>query len=98
MGAAHLHPTLSLVALTLSMTTDSQNTFIKICGLTREDDVLACVTAGAHAIGFVMYPQSARYVSPERAGVLAKLPPNLPTAVRAAETITISCIFCLLSE
>ncbi len=81
MEAAQLHPTLSLVALTLSMTTDSQNTFIKICGLTREDDVLACVTAGAHAIGFVMYPQSARYVSPKRAGILAKLLPEGLTPV-----------------
>ena len=52
------------------------NTLIKICGLTREADVLDCVKAGANAVGFVMYPQSARYVSPERAGKLAKLLPS----------------------
>ena len=55
------------------------NTFIKICGLTREADVLACVAEGVDAIGFVMYPQSARYVSPQLAGSLAKL---LPTGTR----------------
>jgi phosphoribosylanthranilate isomerase len=51
------------------------NTSVKICGLTREADVLACIEAGANAIGFVIYPQSARYVTPERAGHLAKLFP-----------------------
>ncbi|MCF8181491.1 MAG: phosphoribosylanthranilate isomerase, partial [Burkholderiaceae bacterium] len=60
------------------MSSDVHNTLIKICGLTREADVLACVQAGANAIGFVMYPPSARYVSPERAGILAKLlPPEI---------------------
>ncbi|WP_066260569.1 phosphoribosylanthranilate isomerase [Hydrogenophaga flava] len=53
-----------------------QRTRIKICGLTRETDVDAAVQAGADAIGFVLYPQSPRFVSPERAGELARrLPP-----------------------
>ena len=43
-------------------------TRIKICGLTREADVNAAVHAGADAIGFVLYPQSPRFVSPERPG------------------------------
>jgi hypothetical protein len=30
------------------------------------------------------------------AGVLASVPPNLPTAVRAAETMTMSSMQCLL--
>jgi phosphoribosylanthranilate isomerase len=38
-------------------------TRIKICGLTREDDVRAAVNAGADAIGFVFYPPSPRYVT-----------------------------------
>ncbi|MFM6986827.1 MAG: phosphoribosylanthranilate isomerase [Hydrogenophaga sp.] len=51
-------------------------TRIKICGLTRESDVDAAVHAGADAIGFVLYPHSPRFVSPERAAELAsRLPP-----------------------
>jgi phosphoribosylanthranilate isomerase len=53
-----------------------QRTRIKICGLTREQDVDAAVAAGADAVGFVMYPKSPRYVTPERAAELAqRLPP-----------------------
>ncbi len=51
-------------------------TRIKICGLTREQDVDAAVEAGADAIGFVLYPRSPRAVSAERAAALsARLPP-----------------------
>jgi phosphoribosylanthranilate isomerase len=51
-------------------------TRIKICGLTREEDVDAAVAGGADAIGFVLYAASARAVSVERAAQLAKrLPP-----------------------
>jgi phosphoribosylanthranilate isomerase len=51
-------------------------TRIKICGLTRDADVDAAVTAGADAIGFVFYPPSPRYVTPERAAQLARrIPP-----------------------
>ncbi|OYT90099.1 MAG: phosphoribosylanthranilate isomerase [Burkholderiales bacterium PBB3] len=51
-------------------------TRIKICGLTREQDVDAAVAAGSDAIGFVLYPKSPRYVTPQRAAELAKrLPP-----------------------
>ena len=54
----------------------ANRTRIKICGMTREQDVDAAVIAGADAVGFVIYPPSARYVSPERAAELAnRLPP-----------------------
>lgn len=56
-------------------------TRIKICGLTREQDVDAAVAAGADAIGFVMYPKSPRYVSPKRAAELAQRLPPFLTAV-----------------
>ena len=51
-------------------------TRIKICGLTREQDVDAAVAAGADAVGFVLYEPSARYVNAQRAAELsARLPP-----------------------
>jgi phosphoribosylanthranilate isomerase len=51
-------------------------TRIKICGLTREQDVDAAATAGADAVGFVLYGKSPRSVPPERAAELAsRLPP-----------------------
>jgi phosphoribosylanthranilate isomerase len=51
-------------------------TRVKICGLTREQDVDAAVSAGADAVGFVMYPKSPRHVTPQRAAELAsRLPP-----------------------
>jgi phosphoribosylanthranilate isomerase len=56
-------------------------TRIKICGLTREVDVDAAVKAGADAIGFVLYERSARHVSTERAGVLARRLPPFVTPV-----------------
>jgi phosphoribosylanthranilate isomerase len=55
---------------------NTHRTRIKICGLTREADVDAAVRAGADAVGFVLYEQSPRHVSAERAGELARrLPP-----------------------
>lgn len=51
-------------------------TRIKICGLTREQDVDAAVEAGADAVGFVLYAKSPRHVSAQRAAQLAQgLPP-----------------------
>ncbi|KAA0182444.1 phosphoribosylanthranilate isomerase [Cupriavidus cauae] len=47
-------------------------TRIKICGLTREDDVRAAVDAGADAIGLVFYPGSPRHVDVARAAALAE--------------------------
>ena len=45
---------------------------IKICGLRREADVDAAAELGAQAVGFVLYPDSPRAVSPERAAELAR--------------------------
>ena len=56
-------------------------TRIKICGLTREQDVDAAVAAGADAIGFVMYNKSPRYVNVARAAELAKRLPPFVTPV-----------------
>ena len=54
---------------------------IKICGLTRSQDVQAAVAAGANAIGFVLYPASPRFVTPQRAAELARLLPAFVTPV-----------------
>ena len=59
----------------------ASRTRIKICGLTREQDIDAAVAAGADAIGFVRYPKSARYVSIERAATLARRLPPFVTPV-----------------
>lgn len=56
-------------------------TRIKICGLTRETDVAVALDAGADALGFVLYEKSPRYVSPKRAGELARLMPGFVTPV-----------------
>jgi len=56
-------------------------TRIKICGLTREEDVDAAVAAGADAVGFVLYEPSPRYVSAARAAELAARLPAYVTPV-----------------
>ncbi|MBL0147288.1 MAG: phosphoribosylanthranilate isomerase [Ideonella sp.] len=56
-------------------------TRIKICGLTRETDVVAAVDSGADAVGFVLWSRSKRAVSVERAADLARLLPPFVTPV-----------------
>lgn len=56
-------------------------TRIKICGLTRVEDVHAAVEAGADAIGLVFYPPSPRYVSGEQAAALCRAVPPFVTVV-----------------
>lgn len=45
---------------------------IKICGITRSEDVLLCARLGVHAIGFNFFPGSRRYVTPEAARKIAQ--------------------------
>ena len=68
----------------------TERTRIKICGLTREQDVDAAVDAGADAIGFVLYAPSPRAVTPQRAAELARrLPPFVtPVLLVVNETAT----------
>jgi len=57
------------------MITPMSRTRIKICGLTREQDIAAAVSAGVDAIGFVFYPPSRRALAPARAAELRRLVP-----------------------
>ena len=56
-------------------------TRIKICGLTRVEDVAAAVAAGADAIGFVFYPKSPRYVTADAAAQLIFTAPPFVSTV-----------------
>ncbi|MEN5166495.1 phosphoribosylanthranilate isomerase [Achromobacter kerstersii] len=53
----------------------SMRTRIKICGLTREQDIDAAVSAGVDAIGFVFYAKSRRCLTPTRAAQLRRAVP-----------------------
>lgn len=49
---------------------------VKICGITREEDALRAARHGADAIGFVLWPDSPRAITVERAAAIARvLPP-----------------------
>ena len=56
-------------------------TRIKICGLTRKEDVETVVRAGTDALGFVFYPRSPRFVTPEKAAELSTQVPAFVSTV-----------------
>jgi phosphoribosylanthranilate isomerase len=59
----------------------NHRTRIKICGLTREQDVDAAIAAGADAVGFVLWEKSPRFLTPARAAELARRLPPFVTPV-----------------
>src|SRR2546422_4652298 len=53
--------------------------FVKVCGVTNEDDALLAVAMGADAVGFVFAP-SPRQVHPEVVrDIVRRLPPEIIT-------------------
>lgn len=54
---------------------------IKICGLTRDQDIHNAVVEGADALGFVLYAPSPRSVSAEQAAQLIQKVPAFVTTV-----------------
>lgn len=56
-------------------------TRIKICGITREQDLRAAASSGADAIGLVFYDKSPRHLDVSQAAKLARTVPPFVTAV-----------------
>jgi phosphoribosylanthranilate isomerase len=59
-------------------------TLVKICGLTREQDVDAAVAAGADMVGFVLVPDTPRSVELDRAQALAA---RVPAGVKTVAVV-----------
>lgn len=53
--------------------------FIKICGITSEDDALLAVAMGADAVGFVFAPSSRQIAAKRAYDISRRLPPEILT-------------------
>jgi len=56
-------------------------TRVKICGITRDEDLRATAEAGADAFGLVFYPPSPRFLTLESARQLSRAAPAFLTSV-----------------
>ena len=55
-------------------------TRVKICGITNLEDAEAAISAGADALGFILFPASKRFIAIENAiSIVEKLPPFVTT-------------------
>lgn len=71
---------------------------VKICGLTRPDEALACARMGADAIGLVFFPKSPRHLTPRQAGEICRQLPPQVTAVAVCVDMPSEEILSLASE
>ena len=53
--------------------------FVKICGITSEEDALLAVAMGADAVGFTFAPSSRQIAAGRAADILKRLPPEILT-------------------
>ncbi len=63
------------------MDPDARPLCVKVCGITRAEDAVAAVEAGADLLGFNFYPKSPRYIAPEDAARIVALLPRQVLAV-----------------
>jgi phosphoribosylanthranilate isomerase len=62
--------------------------FVKICGITRQQDAELAAGLGASAIGFVFWPNSPRYIAVENAtAIAAAVPAVLKVGVFVDQTV-----------
>jgi len=53
--------------------------FVKICGITNEDDALFAVAMGADAVGFIFAPSSRQIAAQQVFNITRRLPPEILT-------------------